>query len=426
MRAPRVTDVERTLVSIPFHPRTAAWTRLLAAHWGVIEVLRVRTEDPDIVGHGETLVDYTWARVTDEAVSRVIGHPPARHLFEDSLGAGLQMALADAAGKAAGVPVHRLLPAATVRDAVPISWWCADLPPELLAEEAADAVEQRYTSLKLKARPWFDIIDQVEAVSAVTPSWFRLDIDWNSTLLTASAALPVLRALDEYERVGIYESPIPRADVTGQRFLRERVRRPIAEHYDATTFESTLRAEAVDGFVSFGAGLAGMVDQGHRFAAARKDFFLQMVGTGLTTMLSAHLGAVLVHARWPAISAMNTFAEDLITAPLEIREGFVAVPDRPGLGVELDESAVSRHAITSDQVPQAPRTVITWSVPGRRDRSYAAFGDLWRDVESDGRFGPRPVGSRISVREDDGSDEFDSLHAAAAAAVLIPHRVRGY
>ncbi len=426
MAAPRVTHVDRLLLSVPFHPRTSLWTRLLAAHWGLVEVVRVTTDDPDIVGWGETLVDYTWARVSDASLARVIARPVSELLFFDDLGAGLQMALFDAAGKAAEVPAHRLLSAPQVRDAVPLSWWCADLPPALLAEEAAEAVAQGYTSLKLKARPWFDIVDQVEAVSAVTPDTFRLDIDWNSTLLTVDEALPVLRTLDAYDRVGMYESPVRRHDITGQRFLRERIQRPLAEHYNPHTFESVIRADCVDGFVAFGGGLSQMMDQGLRMAAFGKPFWLQIVGTALTTAFTAHLGAVLTHARWPAITAMNTFDDDLVTTPLIVRDGFLPVPTAPGLGIDVDEAAVAQLALPSDGIPPNPRVLLTVASPGHPDRVYVGMDDLWQGAEVDGRHGARPRGAGLQVWEDDGTEGFSQAYERAVAKVVAPHQLRGY
>ena len=59
-----------------------------------------------MVGYGETLPHYTWGRVSDDAIARVKGGNPAEFLGDDSLGAGLQMALYDLVGKALGVPVY--------------------------------------------------------------------------------------------------------------------------------------------------------------------------------------------------------------------------------------------------------------------------------------------------------------------------------
>jgi L-alanine-DL-glutamate epimerase-like enolase superfamily enzyme len=421
----RITDIDRIMIQVPFAERSGPWTSLLAPLWGVIEVIRVATDDPDIVGFGETLVHYTWARVTEESIARVRGRNPAECWADDSLGAGLQMAIGDILGKALGVPMHRLLSLPTVRDAVPISWWCADLPPETLALEAQEAVAAGYTSMKFKARPWFDVVDQVEAVSAVTPDTFKLDIDWNSTLLNAGEAKQVLRRLDRYPRVGIYESPIPRDDVVGQRHLRERVNRPLAEHFSAKRFEQTIRLDAVDGFVVFGGGVAGLICQAVQCGAVNKNFWLQVVGTGITTSFTMHLGAVMGHARWPAITAMNTYGDDLLTEPIRIEHGFAQLPQEPGLGIKVDESAVERYRLSEQGPPVAQRRLLHVDFGGGLVREYADVNDMWRDAELDGRFPVQAAGARLTVRQDDGSSAFEHDFSAAQQGIVASHVVRG-
>ena len=49
-------------------------------------------------------------------------------MWDDSLGAGLQMALFDAVGKTLGTPAYRLL-GTKVREFCPLSWWAMDMPP---------------------------------------------------------------------------------------------------------------------------------------------------------------------------------------------------------------------------------------------------------------------------------------------------------
>ena len=104
----RITGVERFLVDVPFYEVPDRNTARDISGWHISEVCRITT-DSDLVGYGETLPNYTWGRVTDAAVARVQGKAPAECMWDDRLGAGLQMALFDLAGKAAGVPVYRLL-----------------------------------------------------------------------------------------------------------------------------------------------------------------------------------------------------------------------------------------------------------------------------------------------------------------------------
>ena len=98
----RIHDVERIVVDVPFTPRCQEWNAREVWQWGISEVIRVTTDAPDIVGYGETILHYTWGRVPDLAIERVRGKNPAEFLGDDSLGAGLQMALYDLVGKALG------------------------------------------------------------------------------------------------------------------------------------------------------------------------------------------------------------------------------------------------------------------------------------------------------------------------------------
>ncbi|MDQ6832802.1 MAG: enolase, partial [Chloroflexota bacterium] len=113
----RITEIERITVDVPFVPRVRPWNALLVGQWRVSEITRVVT-DAGFIGYGETLPHYTWGRVTDAAVERVRGRNPADFLGDDSLGAGLQMALYDGVGKALGVPAYRLFNLPKVRE------WC--------------------------------------------------------------------------------------------------------------------------------------------------------------------------------------------------------------------------------------------------------------------------------------------------------------
>jgi L-alanine-DL-glutamate epimerase-like enolase superfamily enzyme len=55
-------------------------------------------------------------------------------------------------------------------------------------------------------------------------------------------------------------------------------------------------------------------------------------------------GVYLEYIHDPPVAPFETFAA-LVTEPLRVdREGYVHVPDRPGLGVELNEEVIARYA----------------------------------------------------------------------------------
>ena len=162
-------------------------------------------------------------------------------------------------------------------------------------------------------------------------------------LVNAGNAIRVLSELDQNPKIAIYESPIPHEDIEGYQKIRQQIRNPLAIHFGgAPSFSTTLESQMCDGFVVHN-GVSDILSKGALAAAFNKPFWLQMVGPGLMIALSAHLGSVLTHAQWPAISCLNIYADDLIVAPHTIAGGYIKVPDAPGLGVEFDESAIAKY-----------------------------------------------------------------------------------
>jgi len=402
----KVTHVETFCLNLPFHPRPERHMHRASTHGERVEVCRVET-DAGIVGYGE-------GGTGPGPIARVLHRPPAESLWDDTVGLGLQMALLDVVGQAEGVPLYRLL-GTKVRDWCPLSWWAIDMPPEDWVAEAQEAVRHGYTSFKLKARPWRDILEQVDAVSAATPDHFRLDVDFNMFLLNPGNALRVLQELDQREKVAFYESPIPQGDVAGNRFLRARVRKPIAMHWGLPPLMTALREEVCDGFV-IGGGLRSVLSQGAIAAEANKPFWLQMVGTGLMTAFTVHLGAVLSQAQWPAITCHELWQDDLLKSPLAVVDGYVRVPEAPGLGVEVDEAALERYRVT----PGTPTPKEEWARQRHVLRVRWPDGRAWAFPNEatyqrafyDGNLPLFERGVTLEVLDDDGSAAFQRLYEA--------------
>ncbi|MGE3820975.1 MAG: mandelate racemase/muconate lactonizing enzyme family protein, partial [Isosphaeraceae bacterium] len=326
------------------------------------------------VGHGETMAFYTWGRTGDDDRARAKGRNAATLLWDDSLGAGLQMALFDAVGKALGVPAYRLL-GARVRYRAALSWWAIDMPPEDWASECQDALKLGYTAFKTKGRPWYDLFAQVKAVAAVVPESFKIDMDFNDTLLDAERAIPILKELEKTPQVGIYETPIPQSDVPGNRAIRDAVRTPIAMHYGNPRPRQAITEGACDGFV-VGGGARRVMEQGAVAAMARMPIWLQLVGTGLTAAFGLHLAAVLRAATWPAVNCHQLFSHDLLARPIVVRDGTAAIPEGPGLGVEVDADALRRFRIDFPRARPEPDRLIEVSWPDGRRQYIGNDGDV--------------------------------------------------
>ena len=419
----KVTNVERIIVDVPFTPRQQEITRQSVYNWSILELCKVET-DTGHVGWGETVIHYTYGRVTDDAVARTIGQSPAELMNEDSLGAGLQMALFDVVGKILEIPVHRLL-GTKVRDWTPISWWCSHSSPENWAAEAAEAVAQGYTNLKNKPRPWNDIVAQVEAVSKVVPPHFHLDLDPNGSWENAGNAIPLIKKLERYENVAMFETPIPQDDILGNRQIRQAVNRPVAMHFGSPPFITAVREEVCDGFV-IGGGKSMTMRQGQCAAEVSMPFWLQIVGNGLTTTWDAHLGSVLTHARWPAISCINMYSHHLLTEPVQVINGHQRVPDKPGLGVEVDEAAVEQYRVPQEVLDEHARQGQLYTHPKPRLINTIVYPDgTCIHMDYPNVPGTYVEGVRTEIWEDDDSQEWRNLYERVQKEKQVVSRWEG-
>ena len=143
-------------------------------------------------------------------------------------------------------------------------------------------------------------------------------------------------------------------------------------------------------------------------------FFVQLVGTGITTAFAAHVAAALPAARWPAVTALNIYADDLLREPLEIRRGYVRVPDAPGLGIEINAQALENFRRDATGPKPLPRAIYSVRWPNGRTAEYVSVRAYERDFMS-GNQPPFERGVTLTTREDDGSVEFDRRYRAVAA-----------
>jgi len=397
-----VKDVVRTVLHVPFHERCADAMEVYGPGWSIVELIEVETEG-GVVGVGETIQGYTWGRSLEAQFARVRGRNIFELLWDDALGAGLQMALFDAAGKHLEVPCHQLL-GPQHRDACPVSWWAQSMAPEAWMAEARAAEAHGFNTMKVKARPWYDIAAQLAAVDAATSSHFKLDADFNTMLLGVDQAAPLIAKLErDNDCLAIVESPIPQDDVEGNKLLRRKIRSPIAMHLGQPPVMTAIREGVCDGFV-IGGGVRQVLSDGNLAARAQMPFWLQMVGTGLTTTFAAHLGSVLKEARWPAIPCVNIYSHTLLRE-FEVVGGHLRVPEGPGLGVELDREAVERLRVEADFAKEAVRQIHVVRWPDGREL-WAVDGGYRSDFVAGKITGFLP-GMGLEVRLDDGSEEFD-------------------
>ena len=239
------------------------------------------------------------------------------------------------------------------------------MSPEDSAREVEIAAERGYRGLKCKARAFYDVVEQAEAMQQVAPEDFRIEFDFNGALISVEKALPVLRAPEDIPVVKGVEEPIFAYDVEGGDACTARCAFPFI--CTASALFSTaprashpgrgpgLRAGDFDGALCSHENVRNALAASWAFAAANTPILLQYVGTGITSAFACQLGAVMHTATLPGVTASHAYEDDLITQPLDVQRGFMRIPEGPGLGVELDEDAVARYQTTQAVQWPAPR-----------------------------------------------------------------------
>ena len=403
----KIVNAEYFTLDIPFYADHVERAMHRAnTHTERVNVYRLET-DNGLVGWGDNVGGIS-------PVEALVGQNPYRLMRDDRIGMGPQIAALDLAGQDAGVPIHNLI-GSKVRDRCPVSWWDIDMPPEDWAKEAKESLKRGYTTFKMKARPWWDILEQVETVGKVVPEDYRFDIDFNGFLLTPANAETFLHKLDDHVNVGMYESPYYLTrDLEGAKILRQRVRKFIVDHFN----EQILHAHASDGFV-IGSTLQDTMRTSTLASEFRTPFWLQLVGTGITTAYAAHLGAVLLHAQLPYITCHELFESDLLTERIQVVDGYMPVPDAPGLGVTVDEKAIEKYrvdpeSLSPQQIYRAKKRILKVAWPGdgggQREWTFSDEG-VYQFAFYKGNLPGFQRGAHLEVTEDDGSAAFAKEHA---------------
>ena len=265
---------------------------------------------------------------------------------------GIDLALWDIRGQAAGMPLCRLLGGS--RKAVPAYAGGVSLgyqEPARLVDEARKSVEAGYKAIKLRVgdSPARDI-ERIRAVRKAFGDELVLLTDANTgyTVADARAAMP---AMDEL-RVGWLEEPFPAHDYRSYRMAASFGRTPLAageNHFTRFEFNRVLE----DGSISIlqpDLSKTGGITEALRIAAMASAYKLPIHPhssmTGLNHAASIHFLAAIDNGGYfeGDVSRANKFRDELCSRPYELdRDGNVWPLEKPGLGLEVNEEFLLKH-----------------------------------------------------------------------------------
>jgi glucarate dehydratase len=371
----KITDIKATTVTVPLE---AALRHSNGTHWGrfVRTVVEVET-DEGIVGLGEMGGGGASAEAAFAGLkSYLVGHDPfdlnrmryaicnpTASLYNNrtQLHAALEFACLDIIGRKLGVPVYQLL-GGRVRDSVGFASYLffryADRRSgkgevrtidQLLDHARALKAEHGFRAHKLKAGV-FHPDYELECFRALA-----VEFPGDTLRYDPNAALSVEQALRFGQAISDLNNDYfedPTWGLAGMRRLREKLSIPLATNTIVIDFEqlaTNVRDPAVDVILldtTFWGGIRACV----RAAQICDTFGLGIavhssgeLGIQLASML--HLGAVLPNLVFTADAHYHHLTDDIIAGgKMRYRDGALPVPDKPGLGIELDRDKLATYA----------------------------------------------------------------------------------
>lgn len=256
---------------------------------------------------------------------------------------GIDMAVWDALAQSAGMPLAAFLGGTT--GPVPAynsnGLWL--IPVEKLASEAAALVaEGSFTALKLRLgrERLADDLAAIAAVRGAAGAEVKLMCDFNQGL-TLGDALVRCHALDDQ---GLYwfEEPTTYDNIPGYAQLARELKTPVQlgeNFYGPRLLYQAVLAGAGDYMMPDLMRIGGVT--GWLRAAAITGAAGIPMSTHLYPEAAAHLMRVTETAHW---LEWQDWANPVLAEPFELKAGNLIVPDRPGLGIEWDEKAVSKYS----------------------------------------------------------------------------------
>ena len=362
--------------------------------------------DDGLTGLGEG-----HAKEPEAVIDRYIGTNP----FDwngDETSLALGTAMYDLMGKAAGVPVYKLF-GQKIRSWVPVGSWTVSTHPDRMAEAVREYAALGYTWMKYHLSPFENVMDQTEAMQAAAPKGFKVHYDF--TMHGTDDHMPeLLDKLERFEVAGCFEDPLPPGDIQGYIELRKRSRLPVVLHHFPTNATYEVLMKPADAYMLGHQLIGEAVRRAGLFAADNSPFMLQNVGGNITRAMTAHMMAAFPSANFHFISTTETWKSDVVSQRLDPVNGFVRVPEVPGLGVTLDRDELER--LKRLELPPQEKWIIRSRYEnGARMYNIADPEDSIFMVRPDRRRGMVPMRYDAPITtdywDDDGSDAYREMFA---------------
>lgn len=372
----RITEIKSYLVS----PQSHTAGMIGGKNWLFVKV----ATDEGLVGWGECYTqldrDVAIQRHVHELERYVVGQSPfaikylTTTVYRDFAGlrgsmdlycalSGIEQAMWDIAGKALGAPVYNLL-GGPCRDRIRVyanGWYGGAKSPAAYGEMAAAAVARGFTALKFDPMPgpWRLYVDRererafVDNIAAVREA-VGPDVDLLIELHRRLAPMHAVRLAHQIAPLGIYwlEEPVPVDNVAALAEVRSKVSIPIVTGetlYCKSDFVPVFEQRAADIINPDVCNCGGILElkeiaamaEPHFVAVSPHNYNSTSMGLAATVQASATMPNFIITEYFLNFEATSA---QITVNPLTPVNSHIALPEGPGLGVELDEEALAAHS----------------------------------------------------------------------------------
>ena len=275
---------------------------------------------------------------------------------------GIEQAMWDIVGKAAGLPVHNLLGGACRnRIRVYANGWSAGAgTPEEYGQKAKEAVSQGWTALKFDpfSGPWKLFIDRkseqlaVDRVAAVREG-AGPDVDILVEVhrrLAPMHAIRVAKMMEPYDP-SWYEEPCPAENVDAIAEVRQSTTIPVVTGealYTKSDFREVFEKRAAD-IINPDISNTGGILELKEIAAMAEPYHVAVSPHGWNSTTVSLAASLQVSACIPNFLIMEfpvalvPLGEDIAVNPFRPKNGYIELRTEPGLGMDLREDMLAKY-----------------------------------------------------------------------------------
>jgi L-alanine-DL-glutamate epimerase-like enolase superfamily enzyme len=262
----------------------------------------------------------------------------------------INMALYDLLGKIIKEPIYKIL-GGMYREEIPVVGWVGREKPDEMAKNAIKKVENGYKAIKVKISNSYDDIDAIAKIRDAIGYNIELRIDANESLLPIN----FLKKLEKYEPKWI-EQPAPRRKIDYLTHIKREINIPILVDESISDLYSLLYVinnHAAD-YIKLKVLKQGGLDNVKKFIKLCESEGIKcVIGHGFDMNFSASAELQLIAScKLTQIEYINEVGgpfdkmkDDIVKYPLDFDKGSFKVPNKPGLGLILDENKLYKYKI---------------------------------------------------------------------------------